>query len=94
MEMCRDKEVKLHLFLTSEIVTLKLATLSIAKIIYSSLGFRGFVYCGLARPTSRNTSLCHASVDTRARSVQKLELIFEPERYDVQGDEGKIRLRN
>jgi hypothetical protein len=33
MEMCKVKEVKLNLFLTSEIITLKLATLSIAKII-------------------------------------------------------------
>ena len=29
MEVCKDKEVKLHLFLTSDIVTFELETLSI-----------------------------------------------------------------
>ena len=87
--MCKDKEVKVHLFLTSEIITLKLATLSIAKIIYSSLAFRGFEYSRFVRPTSRNTSLCPASKDTSGRTVHHLELVFEPQQYDVQGVEGK-----
>jgi hypothetical protein len=89
MEMCKDKEVKLSLFLTSEIITLKSATLSIAKIIHASLAFREFVYCGFARPTSRNTSLCPASMDTSDRTVHQLELVIEPQQYDVQGVEGK-----
>lgn len=89
MEMCKDKEVKLHLFLTSDIVTFKSETLSVAKVIYSSLAFRGFAYCGVARPTLRNTLLCSASMSTSVRTVQQLELVFEPQLYSVQGVEGK-----
>jgi len=90
MEVCKDKEVKLHLFLTSDIVTFKLETLSVAKVIYSSLAFRGFAYCGVARTTCTNTSLCPTSTNTSVRTVQQIEMVFEPQLCDVQGVEGKI----
>ena len=76
--MCKDKEVKLHLFLTSEVVTVKLVTLPIAKIVYSSLAFRGFLLRGFTRLTGRNISLGPHSIDTSVRTVQQLEMVFEP----------------